>query len=404
MDVWSACMIDTRIVYGFPGAGKTFYIRDSIINDYFYKYGVTLILCFERGKEEYDPETLRAKNTFIAYYDGQMSHSEGQAAYVDGQTVHSDGQTAYAERRISHSGGQKNIEEFCLEKIGEYNPDRIYVEMNTAIPGLRMRLPDTLNVTSTVTLIDWAAIDSDLLHSRQQISQMVSESQQVTFRGCPSKDLLVPYAQDFKLMNHKASYLRQDPMGFHEKAFDLFLPYSLDEQRITVKARHYLAFWLDASDHPEHYNGKLIHFPDPLELRRFDDSGSWSAGRVVMTCCMADLQFMSFELEAADSETIHGGRGNMGAAGRTTAETLQNGRGNMEAAGRTTAGTLSGGWITMDAVGRTAADEYGRRVLKLVPESVANVAAPKSAILMAGNRSPAGSGILMAGNRSPAGS
>lgn len=311
MDVSSACTIDTRIVYGFKGAGKTSYISDCIKNDYFYKYGSTLILCFEQGKEEYDTEMLQARNAFVTYYDG-----------------HSD------------------IEDFCLDQIMEYHPDRIYVEMSAMLKGLKEQLPDVMDATYTVTWFDWSTLDLYMQGFRQEISQMVAESQQVTFRGCPSKKLLVPFSQTFQLINHRASYLRQDPMGYHEKAFDLFLPFSLEEEQITITANEYLVFWLDAAEHPEHYEGKLLKFTDPLEVRHVTGDDAWSAGRVVMTCCMADLQFMSFELTGQEAESIQGG------------------------------------WVTMDAIGQIGQDEYGRKVLKLKLQAFENASAPGSGMIL----------------------
>lgn len=227
-------MIDTRIVNGFLDAGKTTYIQDSILNDFFYKRGSTLILCFEQGEAEYDGEKLQEKNTQIAYYDGKQ-----------------------------------DITQFCEECIEKYRPDRVYTEMNAMIQGLRKKLPDQLHVTSTVTLIDWSTLGVYFANFRQMINNMVSESVQVTFRGCPSKELLAPYSEAFRTMNHRASYLRQDPMGYHEKAFDLFLPFSLEEKEITVAEKEYLPFWLDAAEHPEHYEGKQITFTDPLVMRKF---------------------------------------------------------------------------------------------------------------------------------------
>ena len=314
MDGLSACMIDTRIVYGFKGAGKTSYIKDCIRNDFFYKYGKTLILCFERGEEEYDAEALLERNASVVYCDDRT-----------------------------------DIGKFCEEMIQKYNPDRIYAEMNTELPMLRKKLPGSMNITSTVTWIDWSTLDMYFINRRQMISQMVSESQQVTFRGCPSKDLLAPYGQEFKLINNRASYLRQDPMGYHEKAFDLFVPYSLDDEMITIGEKEFLVLWLDSADHPENYDGKRICFNVPLELRKAADDSMWSAGRVVMTCCMSDLQFMSFELTDYDTETFQGG------------------------------------WISVEAIGRVTADKYGRKVLKLEPVALEQTAGPRSGILMTGN-------------------
>ena len=176
------------------------------------------------------------------------------------------------------------------------------------------------------------------------INQMVAESHQITFRGCPSKELLAPYSQAFRLMNQRASYLRQDPMGYHEKAFDMFLPFSLEESDIVISDEEYLPLWLDALDHPEHYQGKMIHFSDPLEVRREEGSGRLSAGHVVMVCCMADLQFMAFQIEGD-------------------------------------ADVPDKGWITLDAVAETVTDGFGQRKVKLRPVRSEMAQPPKNMIL-----------------------
>ena len=301
--------IETRLVYGFLDAGKTSYIRDCIQNDYFYKYGTTLILCFEQGEEAYEEEILRKRNASVAYYDGE-----------------------------------EDIGAFCRRQIEACRPDRIYVEMNTMMQGLRDRFPACMHVSYVVTWIDWETLPLYFTNFKQMIRQMVAESQQVTFRGCPSKDLLEPYSQAFRVMNQTASYLRQDPMGYHEKAFDLFLPFSLEEKEITIDVERYVPLWLDAYDHPEHYEGKTIHFTDPLELRRTGENGPWSAGRVVMVCCMADLQFMAFAIEAETD-------------------------------------AFDGGWVTLDALALTGTDEYGRRRMKLKPSDIRHVPPPDPLIL-----------------------
>ena len=164
------------------------------------------------------------------------------------------------------------------------------------LPELRQQLLETLEITFVTLWMEWATLGLYMANWRQLIAVMVSEAQQVTFRGCPSKAQLAPWANAFRLMNRKAVYLRQDPMGYHERAFDLFLPYSLDSESIEVPERDYLTFCLDAADHPEHYDGKRICFPDPLELRHDGLDRAAKVGRVVMTCCMADLQFMGFPL------------------------------------------------------------------------------------------------------------
>lgn len=326
--------IDTRLVYGFLDAGKTTYIKESIRDDLFYKRGKTLILCFEEGEEEYDEEALAEKRAEVVYYD---------------------------EENV--------VTRFCSENIEKYKPDRIYVEMNAMMQGLRESIPECMRVTFAAALIDWSTMPVYYVNFMQMMKQMVSESNQVTFRGCPSSELLAPYGQAFRLMNPKASYLRQDPMGYHEKAFGLFLPFSLDDSEITITDKTYLPLWLDALDHPEHYDGKKIHFTAPLELRQVDGNGIWACGRVVMTCCMADLQFMSFELEGAAE---HARPEEDGYAGIPS-----------DAAGAATAGDdlISNDWVTIDAAARVVTDRYGQRKFRLSAENIRQAEPPEELIL-----------------------
>ena len=303
--------IDTRLVYGFLDAGKTWYIQDSVKNDLFYKKGKTLIISFEKGTEEYDTAVLDSGNSCVVFYDRE-----------------------------------KPVAEFCEDCIEEYRPDRIYIEMNAMMQDLRQQLPECMRVSFAVILIDWKTMEVYFANFRQMITQMVRDSQQVIFRGCPSKDMLSQYGQSFRLMNQKASYLRQDPMGYHEKAFDLFLPFSLDDSEIKIDENSYLPLWLDALDDPSHYEGKRLCFTVPLELRQANENNSWSTGRVVMTCCMADLQFMGFTLD-------------------------------------TEAKPAEGTWVTMDADAVTATDTYGRRKLLLKPRTVSPADPPQNPIMSA---------------------
>ncbi len=316
-------LIETRLVQGFMDAGKTTFIQDCILNDYFHKYGDTLILCFEQGEKEYDIEALGKRRTSVEYYEGDGS-----------------------------------VSEFCLRMIEKHHPDRIYVEMNEMTPGLREAFVPSMNVTFVSVWIEWQTLDLYVRNLQQLMNQMVSGAHQVTFRGCPSKELLAPYSQLFRLMNHKATYLRQDPMGYHEKAFDLFVPWDADAKEITVSEDTYLLFWLDAADHPEHYDQKTIIFTDPLEIRQTDNSKdgghpAFSAGRIVMTCCMADLQFMGFMLCQNQNDPD---------AENSSPDT---------------------GWFLIHAAAKCRTGEYGRRTLTLSPFLLEHAAPPSELILSA---------------------
>ena len=185
-------------------------------------------------------------------------------------------------------------------------------------------------------------------------------------------------------------------MGYHERAFDLFLPFSLEDEVITITEENYLPFWLDALEHPQHYEGKNLHFQDPLELRRSAtgtpeelrhsstgtpeklhwsaEAAPWYAGRVVMVCCMADLQFMSFELDLEpDGEPVG------------TLKVTPNGDTDStpDSAPKDTPRSMisDGGWVTFDALALLVTDEYGRKQLNLRPSRILRAAPPEQLIM-----------------------
>ena len=303
--------LDTTLVCGFLDTGKTTYIQDLILHDYFWKYGKTLILCFETGEQLYDETVLAEKNTNVAYYE---------------------------------SG--EDITAFCMQKIREAAPDRVYVEMNCMIPNLKDRLPKELKVTYTSTIIDFRTLDLYLTNLRQYMLDMVREASMVTFLNCNSKDALAPFSQIFRLMNPKATYLRKDSMGYHEKAFDPFLPYSLEDQIIQIGRRDYITFCLDAGEHPEHYDGKTLIFLLPLEVRTGLSAGDIICGRMVMTCCMADIQFMGQSLMVGSESRI------------------------------------SCGWISLEARGSATREASGIKRLVLFPEKMESSAFPEGDLFL----------------------
>lgn len=261
--------IDTRIVRGFLDAGKTSYIEDSITHDFFHKYGQTLVIAFEEGEKSYDEGLLSSFRTDVVYVSGEEDPGKAVAD--------------------------------ILEKM---RPDRLYLEMNCMRKNLL--LPEAIRVTFQLTLFDWNTCPLYISNMPQIVADMVRASDQVIFWNCPSREELKPYSRLFRSLNQGAQYLRRDSMGYHEKAFDLFLPYSLEEPVLEISEKDYLCYWLDAKDHPEHYEGKELVFTDPLYVEK-DSAGKIRAGRTVMTCCMSDLQFMGIPIEGSfESAFDHG--------------------------------------------------------------------------------------------------
>lgn len=299
--------IATQLVYGFLDSGKTTYIQDSVFHGFFHRRGSTLILCFEEGETAYDLERLRDYRTEVALWPGD-----------------------------------EDVAAFCREALLRHRPDRAFVEMNAMVPGLREKLPAELAVGASAMLIDGGTLALYARNLRQPLQDMVSASNQITFNRCPDRSALEPYGQLFKLMNRSATFLWQGPGGYHEHAFEGFVPYDLEREEIALSEGDMIPFLLDAAARPERYQGKQLR----LEGQLAEGEGGMRIGRTVMTCCMADLQFMG-----------------------------------VACAGLDRAAHPVGSWVRLDALGDVVADGFGRRQLVLKALAAKSIRPPEEILL-----------------------
>ncbi len=305
----SSTSIPAILVNGFLNSGKTTYIQDCLKNDYFYKKGRTLLLSFEEGETEYELELLKSRNTELLTY--------------------------------SRSG---DILTFLQNALDASAPDRVYVEMNAMMPELYETLASLLRIDFSITLMEGTTFQLYLTNLRQLLQNMVKISHQIIFNRM-SKEELEPYGNLFRVMNGKAAYLWEGPTGYHEKAFGVMVPFDLNADTLILSDEDFTPFYLDALDAPAHYVGKELHLL--CQAARSDESSdTFRVGRRVMTCCAADIQFLSIQC-------------------------------------RTTDGTCpeDQAWIELTAVGTLCSDRYGQKSLMLEVQNLVPAKPPEDLVI-----------------------
>lgn len=257
--------IPATVVRGFLGSGKSVYIQDCLRNDFFHKRGRTLLILFEEGEFEYDADLLETKRTVAV-------------------TCPPDA----------------DIAEYVKEMISLHQPDRIYMEMNAMRPGLEEALPGCMDIKFIVTIIDGSQLGLFYNNLRQQLRDMILGAHQVIFNRCPVKEQLEPYGNIFRVMNNSASYLWEAPAGYHEKAFGVMVPYDLSQPELSIGEAEYTAFYLDSLEAPGHYEAKTVTLD--VWTGAADEEGGFYVGRQVMTCCAADISFLSIACSEVPEE------------------------------------------------------------------------------------------------------
>ena len=305
----STISIPAILVNGFLNSGKTTYIHDCLKNDYFYKKGLTLLLSFEEGEIDYDLELLKSRNTELLTY----SHSE-------------------------------DVSTFLQNALDTFSPDRVYVEMNAMIPELYETLSSLLRIDFSITLIEGTTFPLYLTNLRQFLQNMVKISHQVIFNRM-SKEELEPYGNLFRVMSEKAAYLWEGPTGYHEKAFGVMVPFDRNADTIALSDADFTPFYLDALAAPEHYAGKKLHMLCQV-ARSSESSDTFRAGRRVMTCCAADIQFLSVQCHCQEESVPE-----------------------------------DQAWILLTATGTLRTDRYGQKMLLLEAKKIQSAKPPKSLVI-----------------------
>ena len=236
--------VKAHIVTGFIEAGKTTYIQSLITNDFFHKReaGKTLILAFESGQVDYDKE--------------------------------------------------------LLSELKDHDPDRIFVEYNAMTEGLWEALTEILDITSITMLIDHSTLDLYYRNMPQKMRDMIAVSDPVIINRAKEKEALDIYATPFRIMNTKALFLWESPMGYHEKIFGNPLPFDPSVSEIVLSDKDFPAWYVDSLEFPGNYEDKIIDAH--LQVKERPDREGFMAGRMVMTCCMNDISFLGVEIAAKD--------------------------------------------------------------------------------------------------------
>lgn len=72
------------------------------------------------------------------------------------------------------------------------------------------------------------------------------------------------------------------------------LPYSLEEDHITLEDPDYGIWYLDIQEHPDRYVGKTITMKTQAMTGSKLPRGTFVPGRNAMTCCAEDIRFFGF--------------------------------------------------------------------------------------------------------------
>ncbi len=252
------------IINGFLDAGKTDFFRYTIAQPYFRTKGKTLLIVCEEGENDYEEKLLKSTNTVVEYIEEEEDFNPDALVALD----------------------------------AKHNPERILVEYNGMWNFKNLKLPVMWNLEQQITVIDCSSFELYFSNMKSLLAEQIRNSDLILFNRCDGLTENLPsYKRNVKAINQKADIIFEDQNGEVDVTLDEDLPFDLNDDPIELNNYGYGMFYLDALDHVERYEGKNVKFKGMVLIPPEFPEGRFVPGRMAMTCCAQDMQFLGFACE-----------------------------------------------------------------------------------------------------------
>ncbi len=252
------------IINGFLDAGKTDFFRYTIAQPYFRTKGKTLLIVCEEGENDYEEKLLKNTNTVVEHIEDEEDFNPDALLALD----------------------------------AKHNPERILVEYNGMWNFKNLRLPIMWNLEQQITVIDCSSFELYFSNMKSLLAEQIRNSDLILFNRCDGLSENLPsYKRNVKAINQKADIIFEDQNGEVDVTLDEDLPFDLNDDPIELNNYGYGMFYLDALDHVERYEGKNVRFKGMVLIPPEFPDNRFVPGRMAMTCCAQDMQFLGFACE-----------------------------------------------------------------------------------------------------------
>lgn len=265
--------IPVYVFAGFLESGKTSFIKDTLLDPGFTSGEKTLIIACEDGEEEFDKGFLDATRSTLLMIEDPDDFK-----------------------------GAKLVKAGRKER-----PDRVVIEFNGMwdLSMLDTELPHNWELYQIITTINAETYEVYLNNMGSKIMEHAGNSELIVFNRCTDELKDYIHTTNIRAMNPKAYIFLEDNEGNAEDFADNEpLPYDIDADLIEIEPDDFGAFYIDAMNGPEKYEGKTVKIYAQLHKREQDPPERFAAGRFSMVCCANDIAFLAFFADMKDADKI----------------------------------------------------------------------------------------------------
>ncbi len=245
---------------GFLEAGKTKFIQETLEDKRFNRGERTLLLVCEEGEEEYDPTAFCAPNVFVEYIENEVDLTEDALR--------------------------------ALKK--KHNARRVMIEYNGMwqLQTLLDVLPMDWPLYQIFLFIDSGTFLNYNANMRSLVVDKLKLCDLVAFNRCTKDMDTMEFHKIVRALNRQVQivYEYTDGSVIPDEIEDP-LPFDLNAPVVEIEDRDYALWYKDITEEPKKYAGKTVRFKALAARNATVSEGFFVAGRQLMTCCAADIEF-----------------------------------------------------------------------------------------------------------------
>ena len=250
--------IPVYLVAGFLDAGKTSFIN-GILEDGFAREERTLLLSCEEGEIEYEKNAL------------------------DNVTV------------VQVEDFEDLTRAFLKECEKKYKPKQVLIEYNgmwQMEPLYRDILPANWILYQIMTFVEASTFEMYVRNMGQLMMEKITNADLLVFNRCDEELRAALRQRNLRMVNRRADiYLENDDGSSEDYLTGDECPFDLSQETIDIPDDDFGVWYVDVMDHPERYEGKLVHMKLVMcHSKKYH--GIHCPGRFAMVCCENDIQFL----------------------------------------------------------------------------------------------------------------
>ncbi len=258
------------VINGFLDSGKTDFTKYTLAQPYFKTKGTTLLIVCEEGENEYEEKLLTMTNTVMEIIEDEDELTPAALMALD----------------------------------AKHDPERVIIEYNGMWNYKNFKLPKKWRLEQQITIIDASSFELYFTNMKSLLSEQLRGSELILFNRCDGIEDLATYKRNVKAINQRADIIFEDKNGEVDVTLDEDLPFDLNTDPIELNNFGYGMFYLDALEHVDRYDGKNIRFTAMVAKPYDMADNAFVPGRMAMTCCAEDMQFLGFKCEYDEAPSL----------------------------------------------------------------------------------------------------